>query len=118
MFIPPFNLVEVFILVPLEQILPKQRYKHLNDIIMGMLYAPFLSCIAFYESRYMALKQATENGSFEDEDWGDDEVSEERAIDWAKVVHDAIPTMESDMDILTELRERVKKLEGKLSKKN
>jgi hypothetical protein len=42
-FIPPFNLIEIFLLaIPLEWWMDKKRYEQLNDIVMAIIYSPVL----------------------------------------------------------------------------
>ena len=51
-FIPPFNLIELFLLViPFEWWMPKATYERLNDYVMGVIYAPLLLLTAALEVR-------------------------------------------------------------------
>lgn len=47
----PFNLLEAFVIAPLEWVLPHETYAKLNYSVQSVLFALPLMCIAFYESR-------------------------------------------------------------------
>src|SRR5271169_2491680 len=51
-FCPPLNLIEIFLLIPLEPFLKRSSYQRINEIIMKIVYSPVLVMIAFYESKY------------------------------------------------------------------
>jgi len=52
-FIPPFNLVEIFLLaIPLEWWMAKKTYERINDIVMGLIYSPLLLISAYFEMRW------------------------------------------------------------------
>jgi len=52
-FIPPFNLIEIFVLaIPLEWWIPKRTFERLNDIVMGIIYSPLLLISAYFEMRW------------------------------------------------------------------
>lgn len=49
-FIPPFNLIEIFCLIlPFEWCTSKRTYNRLNDIVMGIIYAPLICFTAALE---------------------------------------------------------------------
>ncbi|KAK7523545.1 receptor-activated Ca2+-permeable cation channel [Phyllosticta citriasiana] len=51
-FIPPFNLIEIFFLVlPFEWWLDEKSYARLNDYVMGFIYSPLLFITAALETR-------------------------------------------------------------------
>src|SRR5271169_1695477 len=50
-FCPPLNLIEIFLLIPLEPFLKKSTYQRVNEIVMKVVYSPVLAMIAFYESK-------------------------------------------------------------------
>lgn len=110
---PPFNLVEVFVLLPLELVLSKKNYQTLNDVVLQILYAPYLAIIALYESKMHKKRVKAENGDFDDDELEDDD-EDDNTKDWAKVCDKHLPSMESDLDILEELRVRIKTLEDQL----
>jgi hypothetical protein len=58
-FCPPLNLIEVFLLIPLEPFLKKTRYQRMNEVVMKVVYAPVLTLIAIYESKYTLSPGAT-----------------------------------------------------------
>ena len=47
----PLNLLEVFLIAPLEYILPRNAYQQLNRAVQTVLFAGPLTVIALYESR-------------------------------------------------------------------
>jgi hypothetical protein len=51
-FTPPLNLIEIFFLIPLQPFLSMDGYQRINKIVMFGIYAPFLTIIALYESKY------------------------------------------------------------------
>jgi hypothetical protein len=51
-FCPPLNLIEIFLLIPLEPFLPKATYQKINQVVMKIVYSPVLTIIAFYESKF------------------------------------------------------------------
>jgi len=72
-YVAPLNLIEIFLVaLPFEWGLPKARYERLNDVVMGVVYAPLLCVSALFERR-MAL-EINENRSRGGED---DYVAEE-----------------------------------------
>ncbi|SPO28220.1 related to YVC1 - vacuolar cation channel [Ustilago trichophora] len=50
-YFPPFNLLEAFVIAPLEWVLSHEAYAKLNYSVQSVLFALPLMCIAFYESR-------------------------------------------------------------------
>ena len=51
-YCPPYNLIQFFILLPLQPLLRKSTYQRLNDITMKTVYFISLILVAFYESQY------------------------------------------------------------------
>jgi hypothetical protein len=52
-FIPPFNLIEIFVLaLTLEWWMDKKTYDRINDIVMGVIYSPLLLISAYFEMRW------------------------------------------------------------------
>jgi hypothetical protein len=124
-FIPPFNLIEVFFLaIPLEWWMSKKRYERLNDIVMGIIYSPLLLAAAYFEMR--TARDIRTNRSRGDED--DDTVEEWEqmagevdfeADGWNKQVESAKPNVEEEAAVLEvrklqseveELKEMIKQL--------
>ena len=118
-FIPPFNLVELFFLVlPLEWWMSKDRYQAINRVVMGILYAPMLLITASLEThtarKVNRNRERNESDDNEIEEW--EQVTEERGVDfeadgWAKKVQDSKPNVETDTAVL-EIRELKAKLEA------
>ncbi|SOV06788.1 related to YVC1 - vacuolar cation channel [Ustilago sp. UG-2017a] len=50
-YLPPFNLLEAFVIAPLEWLVSQETYAKINYTVQSVLFAPPLMCIAFYESR-------------------------------------------------------------------
>jgi hypothetical protein len=50
-YLPPFNLVEAFLVAPFEPILPTKVYAKINKYVQGTLYCIPLLAIALYESQ-------------------------------------------------------------------
>lgn len=49
-YIAPFNLIEIFLVaLPFEWWMEKKAYERLNDIVMGIIYSPFLLVSAYFE---------------------------------------------------------------------
>ncbi|KAI1299591.1 hypothetical protein F5Y03DRAFT_365821 [Xylaria venustula] len=125
-FIAPFNLIEVFLLViPFEWWLPKKQYERLNDIVMGIIYSPLLFCAAIFEVR--TAKEVRRNRKRGEED--DDTIEEwEQMMDqvdfegegWVKKVGDSKANVEDDAAVLEirQLRSEVNELKGLLTKLN
>ena len=68
-FMPPFNLIEIFLLVlPFEWWMGKATYERLNDIVMGFLYFPLLLIAAFLETRTAAEIRDNRARGEEDDD--------------------------------------------------
>lgn len=72
-----------------------------------------MSCIALYESKLHKKRGKSLSGDFEDDELSDDE-EEDETRQWAKICNEELPSMETDMDILEDLRERIKRLEQAL----
>ncbi|KAK9423808.1 hypothetical protein SUNI508_03824 [Seiridium unicorne] len=121
-YIAPFNLVEVFLLVlPFEWWMPKQQYERLNDIVMGFIYSPLLVFAAFFEVH--TAREIRSNRSRGEED--DDTVEEwEQMADqvdfegegWAKKVAESKANVEEEPAVLEvrKLKDEVDKLKGLL----
>ena len=50
-YFAPFNLLEAFVIAPLEWVLSHDAYARLNYSVQSVLFALPMMCIAFYESR-------------------------------------------------------------------
>ncbi|UZJ57169.1 hypothetical protein CBS101457_006489 [Exobasidium rhododendri] len=50
-YLPPFNLIEAFLIAPFEPVLPTKVYAQINNLVQGFLFIVPLSFIALYESQ-------------------------------------------------------------------
>lgn len=116
-FIPPFNLIEVFLLaIPFEWWMSKKRYARLNDIVMGIIYSPLLLAAAYFETR--TARDIRRNRSRGEED--DDTVEEWEQMmgevdfesdGWDKAVESAKPNVEEEAAVV-----EVRKLHNEVDK--
>jgi len=53
-FCPPLNLIEIFLIIPLEPFLKKTTYQRINEWVLKVIYSPALAIIAFYESKSLS----------------------------------------------------------------
>ena len=126
-FIPPFNLIELFLLViPFEWWMPKHYYERLNNYVMGAIYSPVLLITAALEVRTAYRVNTNRKRGQDDEDttqeWEQlvDELDFE-GEGWAKRVDATKPNVEFDATLLEvrELQKQVKELHemvGRLSR--
>jgi hypothetical protein len=79
-FIAPFNLIEMlFLILPFEWWMSVERYRRLNDYVMGVLYSPLLIITAFLETNDAHRVKHNRRRGEED----DDVVQE-----WEQVLHE------------------------------
>jgi len=117
-FIPPFNLIEVFLLaLPLEWWMSKKLYERINDVVMGTIYSPLLLFAAYFETR--TAREIRKNRSRGDEDDGTIEEWEQMAgqVDfesdgWNKKVDLVKPNVEVEPAVLEvrKLKEEIDEL--------
>lgn len=101
-FIPPLNLVELTCLIlPFEWWLSSSAYERLNDIVMGVIYAPLLVVTAFLEQR--AARGVRENRRRGEDDDDTTEEWEELGFDveredegWVDKVKASAPNVDID----------------------
>lgn len=110
-FVPPFNLIEIVLLLPLELVLSKEKYRAVNNFVLSVLYAPYLTAIALYESRLHRRRTKALNGDFDDEELEDDD-DEDDTRDWNKICARKLPSTKTDLEVLEELSERLKTVEA------
>ncbi len=127
-FCPPLNLIEIFILIPLEPFLKKSSYQRINEVVMKIVYSPVLVMVAFYESKSPS-KSASANNRIQarkvaanrlvglepgDESmgWDIEHDFDPEGNGWAKRVHSTIPRIEEDEMVL------LRRLENKIVAKN
>ena len=121
-FIAPFNLIEVFLLIlPFEWWMSSPRYERLNNYVMGIVYSPLLLITAWLEVKQAyRVKRNRRNGeSDEDEVQEWEQMSGEldfEAEGWTKRVESTRPNVETDAAVLEvrALREQVEELKKKI----
>ena len=117
-FIPPFNLIEIFGLVLFfEWWMDKKTYERINDIVMGVIYSPLLLISAYFEMRWaQGIRVNRARGDADDdtiEEWeqmmGDIDFESDG---WKKQVDAAKSNLEEDPAVaeVRQLREEVDKL--------
>ncbi|KAE8320997.1 hypothetical protein BDV39DRAFT_186792 [Aspergillus sergii] len=118
-FIPPFNLIEITLLIaPFEWWLPRKLYAKLNDVIMGIIYSPILLVTASLEVREARrIRWNRRRGEEDDDDVQEWEHAAEEvdfAIDdsWKQTVQDTTPnvTMDSCTLEVVQLKEQIREL--------
>ena len=118
-FIPPFNLVELFgLILPLEWWMPRDRYQRINRAVMGVIYSPILLVTAWLETRTArnVNRNRVRHEADDDriEEWeqlfGEEGGLDFEADGWAKKVADSRPNVETDAAVL-EIRELKGKVE-------
>ncbi|KAI0467652.1 hypothetical protein F4859DRAFT_493157 [Xylaria cf. heliscus] len=122
-FIAPFNLVEVFLIIPFEWWLPKAQFERLNDIVMAIIYSPLLFCAALYEVRMAKEVRRNRKRGEEDDDIIEEWEQMTDQIDfegegWAKKVGESKSNVEDDVAVLEirQLRSEVNELKSLLEK--
>lgn len=116
-FIPPFNLIEIFLLaIPLEWWMDKKRYEQLNDIVMAIIYSPVLLAAAYYETRTATDIRRNRSRGEEDDDTIEEWEQLEGEVDfeadgWNKLVDSVKSNVEDDATVL-EVRSLRKEVEG------
>ncbi|OJJ44404.1 hypothetical protein ASPZODRAFT_135228 [Penicilliopsis zonata CBS 506.65] len=118
-FIPPFNLLEiVFLIAPLEWWLAPKYYAKINEIIMGIIYAPMLCVTAWIEMREARRIHRNRNRGGADDDEPQEWESIAEGIDfdiddhWKETVDETKPNIQMDnctLEVLL-LKERVHEL--------
>ncbi|KAI1206074.1 uncharacterized protein F4807DRAFT_244389 [Annulohypoxylon truncatum] len=117
-FIAPFNLVEIFLLViPFEWWMPKNQYERLNDIVMGIIYSPLLFCSAFFEVRMAREIRSNRTRGEEDDDTEEEWEQMASEVDfegegWTKKVAESKANIEDDPAVIEvrKLRDDVEQL--------
>ena len=124
-FIPPFNLIEMFCLVaPLEWWMNRRLYQRINEHVMAIIYLPLLLVSACIEKRMaVEIRAARARGAEDDdtlEEW--EQMASEVDFDadgWNSKVDMAKSNLEEEPAVLevrqlrseiTELRDMIEKL--------
>ncbi len=116
-FIAPFNLIEIFLLIlPFEWWLPKVYYERLNDVVMAVIYSPLLICAALFEVRTAREIGANRRRGDEDDDTVEEWEQMAGQVDferegWAKKVAESKSNVEEEPAVL-----EVRKLRGEVDK--
>lgn len=120
-----FNLIEIFLLVlPFEWWMDKKRYQALNDLIMKIIYSPFMLLIALIESRQACnVSKNRERGEQDDdsmEEWEELEGPDILGEGWSDKVEKTVPDIEESSAIvgIQELRSRLDELTALVLKKS
>ena len=122
MFIAPFNLIEIFVLIiPFEWWMDKPSYERLNHYVMGVIYSPLLIITAFYESREAERVKFNRLRHEQDDDTTEEWEQMEGEIDfegegWDKKVDGTKPNVEVDAAVveLRELKQQIAELRAML----
>ncbi|BFZ55795.1 Calcium channel yvc1 [Savitreella phatthalungensis] len=113
-YIAPLNLVELLI-VPLELVLPKHQYHALNRVLLATLYLPYLAGIAAFEALPADLSRYILGNDKHKEAFDDDDLEDEaHGIEWINRVDEALPPLESEMDVLKALRKEIQELRERI----
>jgi hypothetical protein len=118
-FIAPFNLLEIVLVVLFEWWVPKRQYELINDAVMAVVYSPLLVLAAFAERK--AAAEILSNRSRGEED--DDRIEEwEQLADevdfetdgWDKTCTSVAANVEEDPSVVEvrQLRSEVEQLRG------
>ena len=121
-FIAPFNLIEIlFLLIPLEWWMSKKTYEKINDIVMGIIYAPLLLVTAFLEQKTARIvkwnRSRHENDDDTIEEW--EQLQGELDVEgsgWGKRVEETKPNVAVDGTMLEvqKLRDEIEELKDML----
>ncbi|KAK6537532.1 hypothetical protein TWF694_011714 [Orbilia ellipsospora] len=102
-FMPPFNLIEVFFLViPCEWWMSRKSYAKLNDRVLSVCYLPLLFISAYVDTYYarMIVRNRAQNQEDDDEreEWEElDSSTDFENSEWREKVKNAIPNVEEDV---------------------
>lgn len=113
-FIAPLNLIEIVVSGLFEWWMPKHAYEVLNDIVMGIIYAPLLFVAAFFETRKAADIRRNRARGEEDDDVVEEWEQMAHEVDfesesWSKKCEAAKPNVEEEPAIV-----EVKKLRSEI----
>lgn len=116
-FIAPFNLIEMVLVVLFEWWMPKAKYELLNDIVMAIIYSPLLVVAAFFETRTAHEIRWNRSRGEEDDDTVEEWEEMEDSVDfegegWAKICEGVKSNLEDEPAVLEvrKLREEVEEL--------
>ena len=101
-----FNLIEIFLVcLPFEWWLSRERYRQLNDYVMGFIYSPLLLLTSYLERRAAhKVLWNRKRGEAEDDiihEWEVQEAEDETEDDdWTKKVIATRPNIQTDTAVL------------------
>lgn len=114
-FIPPFNLVELFLLaLPLESWMNKRAYERLNYVVMAIIYSPLLLITAYFETRQAVEIRANRSHGEDDdvvvEEW--EQIADQldfQSDGWDETIMAVKPNLDDDPTALEvqQLREEI-----------
>ena len=114
-----FNLFEIiFLILPFEWWMPRERYAKLNNIVMGIIYSPLLVITASIEAREARrIRWNRRRGEADDDtvqEWehAAEEVDFDLEEPWKQTVEETTPKVQPGGSILEvrQLREQVEEL--------
>ncbi|RPB28956.1 hypothetical protein L211DRAFT_881447 [Terfezia boudieri ATCC MYA-4762] len=111
-FLAPFNIIEIFLLIaPFEWWMSKSTYSELNNLVMGVVYSPFLVIIAWIESRSAYKVRANRAKGEEDDDETEEWEELQGEVDilgdgWEKQVTEVVPDVDKEPAVVEILKLR------------
>ena len=113
-FIAPLNLIEIVVSGLCEWWMPRHAYEILNDLVMGVIYAPLLFVAAFFETRKASDIRRNRARGEEDDDIVEEWEQMAHEVDfetegWAKKCESAAPNVEEEPAVV-----EVKKLRSEI----
>ncbi|KAK6346787.1 hypothetical protein TWF696_006896 [Orbilia brochopaga] len=123
-FMPPFNLIEVFCLVlPFEWWMPRKQYARLNDRVLGVIYFPLLVISAWVDTRNARMivhnRAHSQPDDDEREEWEElDTAADFENGDWKERVAGAVPNVKEDVSTqeIKKAREELRELVGRIER--
>ncbi|KAJ2904466.1 putative potassium ion channel yvc1 protein [Zalerion maritima] len=109
-YIPPFNLVEIFLsVIPFEWWMPKDKYEKWNDILMFIIYSPLLLIAALFERGIAVDIRNNRRRGEEDDDIVEEWEQMSNTVDfeadgWSKTVAEVKSNVE-DEEVVVEVRQ-------------
>ncbi|KAF3903145.1 hypothetical protein ABW21_db0206878 [Orbilia brochopaga] len=123
-FIPPFNLIEVFLLVlPFEWWMPRKQYAALNDKVLAVIYFPLLLVSAWIDTANARMIVHNRAHGQEDDDEREEWEELDTAADfengeWKERVAGAVPNVKEDVSTqeIKKAREELRDLVGRIER--
>lgn len=113
-YIAPFNLVEMIVVVLFEWWVPRKTYEVINDAVMGVIYSPLLFIAAYLEKRKAIEIRRNRARGEEDDDIEEEWEQMNNQIDfesdgWAKICDSVKPNLDEEPAVV-----EVKKLRSEI----